>query len=427
MGDVCNTVVSEMFLGKLFTQLHREKRTYHVKTSCFDTLEHEDNEINSNMGGGKVGLTSDTEVNLWFYKKKKNPHNSTMEKKIQCHAWRRQTFACLLLNLNVLLRSFLYLIITEEISSTYSCKHRTPLLHSELAGHELAPTWEPRTCTGSRAPAAPDCQIPAEEAQTDCPEPICTLPLLLTFCKATLQRYWGNNARHVLRRTLCLQPSVSPAVKGKCCPRCTSILGGFVTGILEAVRSPSGGNLSQSCTISLAKRYNICSPCTLSNSIATTSISAWNKSWQEKIEKLIYKNAHGNWVSCSSFSFSLQRPKFYSLRNEFRMTSRAGRETCRPPFPLCTGSGTDTSVGVLGETFVIPVICTIQMCVSYDFGLCLTNKRTIWGLPPVCRIMSEKEMAKPNDSPLQQGHSHGERSKEAWQVQKPAAMGHGCV
>lgn len=30
-------------------KLHREKRTYHVKTSCFDMLEHEDNEINSNI------------------------------------------------------------------------------------------------------------------------------------------------------------------------------------------------------------------------------------------------------------------------------------------------------------------------------------------------------------------------------------------
>lgn len=60
----------------------------------------------------------------------------------------------------------------------------------------------------------------------------------------------------------------------------------FVTGILEAVRSQSGGNLSQSCTISLAKHYNTCSLCSLSNSIATTFIFAWNKSWQEKLRRL---------------------------------------------------------------------------------------------------------------------------------------------
>lgn len=101
------------------------------------------------MGGGKVGLTSDTEVNLQFKKKKKKKSNNTMEKKIQCHAWRRQRFACLLLNLNVLLRSFLYFIIREEISSTYKnrCKHHTPL-----------PTlWAGWTCVGTNPQATLKC------------------------------------------------------------------------------------------------------------------------------------------------------------------------------------------------------------------------------------------------------------------------------
>lgn len=74
-----------------------------------------------------MGLRSDTEVNLWFYTHTKI--TAQWKNRFSAMHGGGQSFACLFLNLNVLLRSFLYFIITAEIRITYKdrCRHCTPL------------------------------------------------------------------------------------------------------------------------------------------------------------------------------------------------------------------------------------------------------------------------------------------------------------
>lgn len=199
--------------------------------------------------------------------------------------WRRQSLACLLLNLNVLLMYFLYFIITEEISSTYKDRWKH---HFSLVVLWAGWTWggtNPEPRKGNKILNEPGLSNPGH-GDTGYPQPCAPY---LCFCLSLKCPYKAVEEipQGLSKESFLSAASVFPVVRGKFCPCCPITLWGFC--ILCFGRSQSGGNLSQSCTTSLAKDYNAFSLCSLSNSISTTSSFAWNKSQQEKLRHLFTK------------------------------------------------------------------------------------------------------------------------------------------
>lgn len=137
--------------------------------------------------------------------------------------WRFGSLACLLPNLNSILRYFF--IITEEISNTYKDRWKH---HTSLVVLWADWTWagtNPEPGKGNKTPAEQGLSNPGQGG-TGYPHPCAPL---LCFCLSLKCPYKAvEGIPPGMSMESFLSPaSVSPVVRGKWCPCCTSSLWGF--------------------------------------------------------------------------------------------------------------------------------------------------------------------------------------------------------